>query len=155
MRRTFLLTTFASFLVLAPTASAQTEPRPAAGVAAAGIDVSGLTLAEAANRIAYVFSTPINSPLSSRVAGRRFLMRPKEVDFKFDAKKPPRRAYNAGRTAAGAPVNVPLYVTFKVAKVRTYVDKVEKGIAQAPRDARVDIKLTKIANMKPRDGRTI
>jgi len=58
-------------------------------------------------------------------------------------------------SAAGAPVNVPLYVKFKVAKVRTYVDKVEKGIARAPRDARVDIKLTKIAKIAHRDGRTI
>jgi lipoprotein-anchoring transpeptidase ErfK/SrfK len=154
MRRALLLT-FASFLLVAPTASAQTGPRIAPGVAAAGIDVSGLTLPEAANRIDFVFKTTINSPLSSRVAGRRFLLRPKEVDFKFDAAKSARRAYNAGRTAAGAPVNVPLYVKFKVAKVRAYVDKVEKGIVRAPRDARVDIKLTKIGKIAHRDGRTI
>jgi len=154
MRRTLLLLTSASFLIAAPSAVAQ-EPRIAPGVAAAGIDVSNLTLTEAANRIDYVFKATINSPLSSRVAGRRFLLRTKEVDFKFDAKKSARRAYNAGRTAAGAPVNVPLHVKFKVSKVRAYVDKVEKGIARAPRDARVDIKLSKIAKIAHRDGRTI
>ena len=53
-------------------------------MAAAGIDVSGLTLPEATNRIAFLVNTHMNSPLSSRVAGRRFLMRPKEVGFKFD-----------------------------------------------------------------------
>ena len=73
-------------------------------MAAAGIDVSGLTLPEATNKIAFLANTQMNSPLSSRVAGRRFLMRPKEVDFKFDAAKSARRAYNAGAAAAGAPV---------------------------------------------------
>lgn len=154
MRRALLLT-FASSLLFVPTASAQTEPRIAAGVTAAGVDVAGLTLPEAANRIDFFFKTTVNSPLSSRVAGRRFLLRTKDVDFKFDAAKSARRAYNSGRTAAGAPVNVPLFVSFKVAKVRTYVDKVEKGIVQAPRDARVDIKLTKIEKVAHRDGRTI
>ena len=153
MRRALLLTSV-SFLLIAPAASAQ-EKRIAPGVAAAGIDVSGLTLPEATNKIAFLANTQMNSPLSSRVAGRRFLMRPKEVDFKFDAAKSARRAYNAGATAKGAPVNVPLFVSFKVKKIRTYVDKVEKGIARAPRDARVDIKLTKIAKIEHRDGRTI
>jgi lipoprotein-anchoring transpeptidase ErfK/SrfK len=156
MRRTLLLTTFASLALLAPAAAqAQTGPRIAAGVAAGGIDVSGLTLPEAANKIAFLADAHMNSPLSSRVAGRRFMLRAKDVDFKFDASKSARRAFNAGRTAAGQPVNVPLYVKFKVSKVRTYVDKVEKGIARAPRDARVDIKLTKISKIAHRDGRSI
>jgi lipoprotein-anchoring transpeptidase ErfK/SrfK len=155
MRRALLLT-FASLTLAAPTASAQTpEPRIPAGVAAAGIDVSNLTLSEAANRIDYVFKTTMNSPMSTRVAGRRFFMRPKEVDFVFDARKSARRAYNAGVAPHTGPVNVPLYVKFKKAKIEKYVDKVEKGVFRAPRDARVDIKLTKIARIAHRDGRTI
>jgi lipoprotein-anchoring transpeptidase ErfK/SrfK len=154
MRRSLLLLTSASLLIAAPSAVAQ-EPRIAAGVTAAGIDVSGLTLTEASNKIAFLANTTMNSPLSSRVAGRRFLLRTKEVSFKFDPAKSARRAYNAGREAAGAPVNVPLHVKFKVSKVRAYVDKVERGIVRAPRDARVDIKLTKIVKIAHRDGRTI
>ncbi len=153
MRRTLLLLTFASFLIAAPTASA--EPRIAPGVAAGGIDVSNLTLTEATNKIAFLANTHMNSPLSSRVAGRRFLLRPKDVDFKFDAAKSARRAYNAGVVPHTAPVNVPLHVTFKQAKVEAYVNKVEKDIARAPRDARVDIKLTTIGKVESRDGRTI
>lgn len=153
MRRILLLT-LASFLIAAPSAAAA-EPRIAPGVAAGGIDVSGLTLAEATNKIAFLADAHMNSPLSTRVAGRRFLVRTKDVDFKFSAAKSARRAYNAGIVPHTGPVNVPLYVTFKKAEVQAYVDKVEKGIARAPRDARVDIKLTKIAKVESRDGRTI
>jgi lipoprotein-anchoring transpeptidase ErfK/SrfK len=124
-------------------------------VTAAGIDVSGLTLPEAANRINFFVAQKINSPLSSRVAGRRFLLRTKDVDFKFDPNKSARRAYNAGLAPHTAPVNVPLFVTFKKAKVQAYVDKVEKGIHAEPRDARVDIHLTKIGKVESKDGRTI
>jgi lipoprotein-anchoring transpeptidase ErfK/SrfK len=152
MRRTLLLT-FAALLIAAP--AAQAEPRIAPGVTAAGIDVSGLSLPEAANRINFFVAAKINSPLSTRVAGRRFLLRTKDVDFKFDAAKSARRAYNAGLEPHTAPVNVPLYVTFKKSKVQAYVAKVQQGIATAPRDARVDIHLSKIDKVESKDGRTI
>jgi lipoprotein-anchoring transpeptidase ErfK/SrfK len=154
MRRRTTLLTIALLLVAAPAASAQ-DPRIAPGVAAAGIDVSGLTLAEAANRIAFIHQQRIESPLSTHVAGRAFILRGKDVDFKFDAAKSARRAYNAGLVPHTTPVNVPLYVKFKQAKINAYVDKVEKTVARAPRDARVDIKLTRIGKIESRDGRTI
>jgi lipoprotein-anchoring transpeptidase ErfK/SrfK len=153
MRRTLLLL-FATFLLIAPTASAA-EPRIPLGVSAAGIDVSGLTLSEAANRISFLVDAQMNSPLSSRVAGQRFFARVKEFGFQFDARKSARRAYNAGIAPHTGPVDVPLYVKFKQAKIDAYVDKVEKAVARAPRDARVDIKLSKINRIKHRDGRTI
>src|SRR5690242_15008524 len=125
LRRT-ILATLALFLVAVPAASAAPEPRIAAGVAAAGIDVSGLTLPEAANRIAFIHQQKITSPLSTHVAGRAFILRGKDVDFKFDAAKSARRAYNAGLQPHTQLINVPLYVTFKQSKVNAYVDKIEK-----------------------------
>jgi lipoprotein-anchoring transpeptidase ErfK/SrfK len=152
MRRT-ILASLAVFLLAAP--AAQAEPRIAPGVAAAGIDVSLLTLPEATNRIAFVFTQKINSPLSTRVAGRRFLLRTKDVDFRFDAAKSARRAYNAGIAPHMGPVNVSLYVTFKQSKVNAYVEKIAKDVTRAPRDARVDIKLTKIDQIESKDGHTV
>lgn len=154
MRRTLLLLTSASFLLAAPSAHAA-DPVIAPGVAAGGIDVSGLTLADATNKIAFLAKQGMNSPLSTRVAGRRFLVRTKELGFSFSASKSARRAYNAGKAPHTGPVNVPLYVTFKKAKVEAYADKVASGVYVAPRDARVDIKLTKIAKVAHRDGRSI
>src|SRR3954454_17946554 len=120
MRRRTCLLTLALLLVATP--AAQAEPRIAPGVAAAGVDVSGLTLPEAANRIAFIHQQRITSPLSTHVAGRAFILRGKDVDFKFDAAKSARRAFNAGLQPHTAPVNVPLFVTFKQAKVNAYVD---------------------------------
>jgi lipoprotein-anchoring transpeptidase ErfK/SrfK len=152
MRRILLLT-FAVLLVAAP--AAQAEPRIAPGVTAAGIDVSNLTLSEASNRIAFLATKQMTSPLSTHVAGRAFILRGKDVDFKFDAAKSARRAYNAGLAPHTATVNVPLYVTFKKAKIDDYVAKIQKTIVRAPRDARVDIHLTKIDKIESKDGRTI
>src|SRR4051812_30748345 len=154
MRRRTTLLTIALFLIAAPAASAQ-EARIAPGVTAAGVDVSGLTLPEAANRIAFIHQQKITSPLSTHVAGRAFLLRGKDVGFAFDAAKSARRAYNAGIAPHTGPVNVPLYVTFKQSKVDAYVAKVQQAITRAPRDARVDIHLTRIGKVDSRDGRTI
>ena len=153
MRRRISLLTIALLLIGAPAARA--EPRIAAGVAAAGVDVSGLTLPEAANRIAFIHQQKITSPLSTHVAGRAFILRGTDVEFAFDAAKSARRAYNAGLQPHAAPINVPLYVTFKRSNVQAYVAKIEKAIARAPRDARVDIHLTSIGKVDSRDGRTI
>jgi len=152
MRRTLLLT-LAALLLAAP--AAQAEPVIPPGVAASSIDVSGLTLSEAANRIDFFVSQKINSPLSTHVAGRRFLMRMRDVDFKFDAAKSARRAYKAGIQPHTGPVNVPLYVTFTRSKVRAYVANVQRKVARAPRDARVNIKLKQIQKIASKDGRTI
>lgn len=154
MRRTLLLLTSASFLIAAPTAQAA-EPRIAPGVAAAGIDVSGLTLKEATDRLAFAFVTPTSAPLSTRVAGHFVQLKPEDVDFAFDAAKSARRAFNAGIAPHTGPVDVPLFVTFKKAKVQEYAAKVEKVIARTPRDAQVSIKLAKIGKVASRDGRTI
>ena len=133
MRRILLLT-FAVLLVAAP--AAQAEPRIAPGVTAAGIDVSSLTLTEASNKIAFLATKQMTSPLSTHVAGRAFILRGKDVDFKFDAAKSARRAYNAGLAPHTTAVDVPLYVTFKKAKVDEYVAKIAEDDRAPPRVTR-------------------
>jgi len=154
MRRRITLLTFALLLVAAPAARAQ-EAHIAPGVTAAGVDVSGLTLPEAANRIAFIYQQKITSPLSTHIGGRSYILRGKDVDFVFDPAKTARRAFNAGIQPHTAPVNVPLFVTFKQSKIDAYVAKIEKQLARAPRDARVDIGLSRISKVQSRDGRTI
>ena len=152
MRRTLLLT-LAVLLVAAP--AAQAEPRIAPGVTAAGIDVSNLTLSEASNRIAFLATKQMTSPLSTHVAGRAFLLRAKDVDFKFDAAKSARRAFNAGLKPHTATVEVPLFATYDTAKVNAYAAKIAADVKREARDARVDIKLSKIGKVASRDGRMI
>src|SRR5690348_7185443 len=98
MRRTAILTV-ALFLVLAPVAGAQTPtppPRIAQGISAAGTDLSGLTLDEAAGRLYSTWSGKVGAPLSTHVAGRKFLLKVGDVKLAFDVNKSARRAYNAG-----------------------------------------------------------
>src|ERR1700750_2069454 len=113
MRRT-LIATFVLLLALAPAARAQSQPaqpRIAAGVSAAGTDLSGLTLDEAAGRLYTTFAHTLGSPVSTHVAGRKIARQPADAKLAFDVKKSARRAYNAGRAPHTGSVDVPLYVT--------------------------------------------
>jgi lipoprotein-anchoring transpeptidase ErfK/SrfK len=153
MRRT-LLATFAFFLfVVAPSGAA--EPRIAAGVTAGGTDVSGLTLAEAAGRLYNTHGFNLGRPLSTHVAGRKFAVNPADLGFVFDVNKSARRAYNAGLKPHTATVDIPLFTTYDAAKVTAYAGKVAAAVKRDARDARVDIKLTKIGKVSSRDGRMV
>jgi lipoprotein-anchoring transpeptidase ErfK/SrfK len=157
MRRTAILT-FAQFLVLAPVAGAQTpaaQPRIAAGVSAAGTDLSGLTLDEAAGRLYTTFGPVVGKPLSTHVAGRKLALQVSDAKFAFDVKKSARRAYNAGQAPHTGPVSVPLYITYDAKAVAAYAKKVADTVGKAPRDASVNIGLSRITKVASRDGRSI
>jgi lipoprotein-anchoring transpeptidase ErfK/SrfK len=153
MRRTVLAALFL-FVLLVPSANAA-EPRIAAGVTAAGTDVSGLTLAEAAGKLYNTFGFATGRPLSTHVAGHKYAVTPSDLGFVYDVNKTARRAYNAGLTPHTAPVDVDLFITFDAAKVTAYANKVAAGIKRDPRDARVDIKLKSIGKVSSKDGRAI
>jgi lipoprotein-anchoring transpeptidase ErfK/SrfK len=153
MRR-IVLAALALFILLVPSAHAA-EPRIAAGVTAAGTDVSGLTLAEAAGKLYNTFGFAVGRPLSTHVAGHKFAVTPGDLGFVFDVNKTARRAYNAGLQPHTAPVNVGLFVTFDAAKVTAYATKVAADVKRDARDARVDIKLKSIGKVASKDGRAI
>ena len=154
MRRTLLLT-IAFVLALVPSAGAA-EPRIALGVAAGGVDVSGLTLAEAEAKLAAANAPLVDRQISAQVAGRTFIVTPeKHLDFAFDARKSARRAYNAGLKPHTTPINVELYVKYSSKKLTAWTYKVRSAVDRAPRDARVNIGLRRIQRVTSRDGRTI
>jgi hypothetical protein len=157
MRRTAFLT-IALFLVLAPVAGAQAPtppPRIAQGVSAAGADLSGLTLDEAAGRLYSTFSSKVGSPLSTHVAGRKFLLTIADAKLAFDVNKSARRAYNAGIAPHTGPVDVALYITYDAAAVDAYAKKVADTVHKDPRDATVKIGLSKLTKVESRDGRSL
>jgi lipoprotein-anchoring transpeptidase ErfK/SrfK len=153
MRRTVLAALFL-FVLLVPTANAA-EPRIAAGVTAAGTDVSGLTLAEAAGKLYNTFGFATGRPLSTHVGGHKYAVKPSDLGFVYDVNKTARRAYNAGLAPHTAPVDVDLFVTYDAAKVTAYANKVATDIKRDARDARVDIKLKSIGKVASKDGQTI
>jgi lipoprotein-anchoring transpeptidase ErfK/SrfK len=153
MRRT-VLAAFALFALLVPSANAA-EPRIAAGVTAAGTDVSGLTLAEAAGKLYNTFGFSVGRPLSTHAAGHKYAVNPSDLGFVYDVNKTARRAYNAGLKAHTQTIDVPLFVTYDAAKVNAYATKVAGDLKRDPRDARVDIKLKSIGKVASKHGRAI
>ncbi len=157
MRRTAILT-LTLLLGLAPVAGAQAptpQPRIAAGVSAAGTDLSGLTLDEAAGRLYATFGPTIGKPLSTHVAGRKFALSYTDVKLSFDVNKTARRALNAGRATHTGAVDVPLYITYDAGLVNAYAAKVASTVAKTARDASVKIGLTRITKVESRDGRSL
>jgi len=153
MRR-ILLAVFLLSFALVPTAGAD-EPRIAAGVTAAGTDVSGLTLAEAAGKLYNTFGFAVGRPLSTHVAGRKFMVMPSQLGFVYDVNRSARRAYIAGLKPHSGTVDVPLFTTYDKKKATAYAARVAATVRRAPRDARVDIRLARIGKVASRDGRMI
>src|SRR5919204_1185799 len=128
MRRIALLPLLLA-LAAAPAARAQTPPEPpriAPGVSAAGTDLSGLTIDQAAQRIYDADAALLGRPIDVRVAGHRFGLTIGEVGLKLDIAKSAQRAYQAGQQAGGKPVAVPLYVSYSAAKVKAFVAQVAR-----------------------------
>jgi lipoprotein-anchoring transpeptidase ErfK/SrfK len=154
MRRTLILT-LALLLVPAAQAGAQTPARIAAGVSAAGTDLSGLTLDEAAARLYSADATSLGRPLSVHVAGRAFPLVPADLKLGLDGLKTAHRAFNAGRAPHTGNVDVALFVTYDTDAVRSYTAKIAAALHRDPRDASVNIGLHSIAKVASRDGRDL
>ncbi len=167
------LATIALFLSLAPAAAAQLpppqptptpapapppEPRIAPGILVGGVDVSNLTLAEAAAKLGPALAPALGQTVRVEVAGRKFDLTPKKLKFVFDANKSARRALIAGRKtppAAGATLNVAPWVRFRRAAVRDFSNRIDRIVYIKPRDATIRITLTKIYRRKSKEGRDL
>ena len=123
---------------------------------AAGTDVSGLTLAEAAGKLYNAHGFNARPPAVDARRGPQVRRSARATSAScYDVNKSARRAYNAGLKPHTATVDVPLFVTYDATKVTAYATKVAADVKRDARDARVDIKLSKIGKVASRDGRTI
>jgi lipoprotein-anchoring transpeptidase ErfK/SrfK len=157
MRRT-VIATLALLLALAAPAGAQAPPEPhiAAAVTAAGLDVSGLTLPDAAARVTATYAAQLAKPVTVTAAGRRFTLDPKAVKLKLDGVRTARRAFLAGYAAnRPAAVDVRLYVTYDRRALRRFAEDVAGKVAIAPHPPRVHIALTHVRRVPGRTGRAL
>jgi lipoprotein-anchoring transpeptidase ErfK/SrfK len=148
----------AMLAVLVPAAAAQAQAPPPvipAGVSAAGVDVSGLTVDAAAARLYAVDAGALGRPLSVHAAGRRFALKVSRVRLCFDVNRTARRAYQAGVAAAGKRVDVPLAVTYSRGRLNAYVAGVARTVYRAPRDAAIRLQLRHIGRVPSRPGRSL
>jgi hypothetical protein len=161
-----LLLTLLAAAIAAPVASAQAptptptpapapaEPTIAPGMKAAGIDLGGLTISQAQQRLTDAAAAPLARNISVHVAGRTFRLTMGRLRFKFDALRTAKRAYYAGR-ANPTPADVGLAVSYRKESVRRFSQTVARTVYLAPRDATVHITLTKIGRRHSRTGRSL
>lgn len=135
----------------AGTASAQAPARIAESVGAGGVDLSLLTVEEAAAKLDRELRPRLALPVVVRAAGRRLTLEPAAAKLTFDARTTAKRALAAaapsatpaaGGTAFGA--EVPLAIRHSKLSVRAFAARVAAAVARAPRDASVRIGLKRI-----------
>jgi lipoprotein-anchoring transpeptidase ErfK/SrfK len=123
-----------------PTPTPVPEERIRAGVHAVGVDVGGLTVAEAT------------------------ALPPRKVRFSFDAQRTAQRALEAGKAApapsggaggTAADVDVAPIVKFRRKAIRSFAVKVAKAVYVQPRDATVKITLRRVKGKASKAGRRL
>ena len=175
MRRLTLLCVLG--LVLAAPAAAQDpapsptpEPTPAPerriaqGVLAGHVDVGGLLVEEAAAKLEQELGPRLAEPVVVAVAGRRWTLRPKRVDFEWSALVTAEDAYAAGQAApppdpaaggAAASVDVPVSTRFRRPAVRDFVRRIAKRVFIKPRNARLRFTVARMVRYHSRKGRKL
>ena len=75
--------------------------------------------------------------------------------MRFDALASAERALNAGRTARGSPVDVPLAVDYSNAHVERLAGRIDRRLRRKPRNSRLSISLTRVRVSHSRRGRDL
>ncbi|MET0768940.1 MAG: hypothetical protein ABW081_03455, partial [Solirubrobacteraceae bacterium] len=133
MLRALILASF-TLLLAAPAVSAQDpttpppeEPRIRAAVTVSGVDVGGLTLAEAEAKLTAELGPKLEQDVIARVKSHRFRLPVKKLRFEFRADRTAQRAFNAGTAAPPAadgtlpPASATPSVSFKRDPLWTWV----------------------------------
>jgi lipoprotein-anchoring transpeptidase ErfK/SrfK len=147
-------------LMLSMAATAKAEPVIPVGAKAAGLDIGGLTLSDAADRLAGAFSFPLGQPIEVRVAGHRRMLRPSDIGFYFDPYKTARRANIAAKAAVveedgDHDVDVPLHVTYDKDALAAFTVNVDRSSDRVPRNAHVRLKVNRMVLRRARMGWSI
>lgn len=158
-RRLALAGALALACLPAGVASAQAPARVAESVGAGGVDLSLLTLDEAAAKLDRELGPRVALPVVVRVAGRRFTLDPSEAKLTFDARTTAKRALAAaapstapaaGGTAFGN--EVALAIRHSRLAVRAFAARVAGRVARAPRNASLRIGLKRISLRRAKLG---
>jgi len=138
--------------------------RIVAGVSAAGVDLSGRTIEEAAQQLESAYGPRMNEGVLVRVADINFKMSAQAAKVSFDALKSAKRALYAGRAVVGAVpapgasaagTDVPLAVEFSKQAVRRFAARIDKRLSRPAVDARLKITLRRVRIAHSRRGRDI
>ncbi len=142
-------------------APAPVAHRIAPDVRAGGVGVGGLTIPEAGARLDAVLGPRLRSPLTIRIDGRRFRIRPRRLGLRFEAMRTARRAFKAGAArspaalGSGEPVDVPIAVRLNGKLIRSFVARLGQRVYVAPRNATLRITLRRMIRRRSYGGRAL
>jgi lipoprotein-anchoring transpeptidase ErfK/SrfK len=147
MRRLIALSLLSTLLLAAPAGAQLTHIR--AGVSAGGVDLSGLTVPEAAAKLDAELGSRLAPDLTIGVAGRPWVLKVADAKLKLDATRTAKRALyaKAGVTA------VPPAMSHSRLAVRAFVASVATQVGKPARDARIKITLRHIYRERSKPGR--
>jgi len=135
-------------------ANAQTPPPTISpGVSSAGVDLSGLTVEQAAAKLDAELVPRLQGDLVVGAAGRPWTLTMKDAKLKLDSVRTAKRALYATVPAPGTPVAVPPAISHSRAAVKAFVEGIAAKVAKPARDATVRITLTKLYVVGSRHGR--
>ncbi|HEV2723168.1 MAG TPA: L,D-transpeptidase [Thermoleophilaceae bacterium] len=144
--------------VPAPGVAPQPAPTIATGVRAGGVGVGGLTVEQATAKLTTALGPRLRSPITVRVARKRFRVRPRRLGLRFDAARTARRALKAGLGVdpeLGEPVFVPVVVRFSHKRLRGYVSGLARRVYVAPRNATLRITVRRMVRRRSYGGRKL
>ena len=141
-------------LLLPAGAAAQDDPVLPPGARAAGIDLGGQTVSQAAATLDAAFAAALAQPIEFRVAGHRKRLDPASIGFGFDPLRSARRAYDAA-IAAGGPVDVPLHVTYDGEKLAAFTVALDRASDIRPRSAKLKMTIRRMKVRRARMGWSI
>jgi lipoprotein-anchoring transpeptidase ErfK/SrfK len=143
-----LVALLALLLALTVPATGQVQ-RIKPGISAAGVDLSGLTVPEAAARLDQQLAPRLQAPMVLGAAGRPWSLTMAEAQLKLDSTRTAKRALYA---KAGVTTVAPAIVHSRAA-VRDFVTRIAARVRKAPRDAQIKITVRHIFREKSHNGR--
>ena len=158
----------AALALVAMPAGAAAPPLPgeliAPGVTAGGVDVSGLTIEQAAERLDAAYGARLKEDIIAQAAGLTFRLTAKGAKATFDPLRTAKRALYAGRQppppppapgAAAPGIDVPLAATHDQRAVRRFAARIDRRLYRPARDAGLRITLRRVRVTHSAVGRDI
>ena len=121
------------------------------GISAAGVDLSGLTVEQAAARLDQAYAPRLQGDMILGAAGIPWKLTMAEAQLKLDSVRTAKRALyaKAGVTA------VPPAITHSRTAVRGFVERVAARVRKNPKDAAIKITVRHIFREKSHNGRAL
>jgi lipoprotein-anchoring transpeptidase ErfK/SrfK len=156
LRRTVPLAALAAALLSHASASAAADaPRIKPGVSTAGIDLSGLTVPEAAAKLDAELAPRLLGNLVLTTAGRLWPLKMADARLRLDSVRTAKRALYAKPPAPGAAVAVPPALRHSRDAVKAFVARVAAKVRHAPRDATVRITVRRLQLRRSKLGKAL